>query len=66
MDGSVVLDVSSGAGALVCPKDGQCDKVVLGPGSVACSYRAECVMIEAALKRIVDVIGVSKMRTGRE
>ncbi|KAH8620153.1 hypothetical protein ERJ75_000092300 [Trypanosoma vivax] len=29
-DGSVVLDVSSGAGALVYPKDGRREKVVLG------------------------------------
>ncbi|KAH8617524.1 hypothetical protein ERJ75_000364700 [Trypanosoma vivax] len=36
-DGPVVLDVSSGAGALVCPKDVRRDKVVLGAGSLACS-----------------------------
>ncbi|CCD19830.1 reverse transcriptase (RNA-dependent DNA polymerase), putative [Trypanosoma vivax Y486] len=34
-DGSVVLDVSSGAGALVCPKDGRREKVVLGAASLA-------------------------------
>ncbi|CCD20271.1 putative RNase H [Trypanosoma vivax] len=59
-DGSVVLDVSSGAGALVYPKDGWREKVVLGAGSLACSYRAECVAMEAGLKRLVDVIELSK------
>ncbi|KAG8341483.1 hypothetical protein TRVL_07687 [Trypanosoma vivax] len=59
-DGSVVLDVSSGAGALVYPKVGRREKVVLGAGSLACSYRAECVAMEAGLKRLVDVIVLSK------
>ncbi|KAH8619132.1 hypothetical protein ERJ75_000214900 [Trypanosoma vivax] len=61
-DGSVVLDVSSGAGALVCPKDGRREKVVLGAGSLACIYRAECVAMGAGLKRLADVIGLSKTR----
>ncbi|CCD19321.1 reverse transcriptase (RNA-dependent DNA polymerase) [Trypanosoma vivax Y486] len=59
-DGSVVLDVSSGAGALVHPKDGRREKVVLGAGSLACSDRAECVAMEAGLKRLADVVGLSK------
>ncbi|KAH8613225.1 hypothetical protein ERJ75_000811500 [Trypanosoma vivax] len=58
-DGSVVLDVSSGAGALVHPKDGRREKVVLG-WSLACSDRAECVAMEAGLKRLADVVGLSK------
>ncbi|CCD20318.1 reverse transcriptase (RNA-dependent DNA polymerase) [Trypanosoma vivax Y486] len=49
-DGSVVLDVSSGAGTMVCPKDGRREKVVLGAGSLACSYRAECFATEAWLE----------------
>ncbi|KAG8345779.1 hypothetical protein TRVL_03394 [Trypanosoma vivax] len=64
-DGSVVLDVSSGAGALLYPKDGQREKVVLGAGSLACSYRAECVAMEVVLKRPADVIGLSKTRRTR-
>ncbi|KAH8605646.1 hypothetical protein ERJ75_001605500 [Trypanosoma vivax] len=58
--GSVVLDVSSGAGALGYPKEGRREKVVVGAGSLACSYRAECVAMEAVLTRLVDVIGLSK------
>ncbi|CCD11910.1 unnamed protein product [Trypanosoma congolense IL3000] len=59
-DGSVVLDVSSGAGALVYRKQGRREKVVPGAGSVACSYRAECVAMEAGLKRLVDVIELNQ------
>ncbi|KAH8606858.1 hypothetical protein ERJ75_001470800 [Trypanosoma vivax] len=58
--GSVVLDVSSGAGALVYPKEGRREKVVLGAGSLACSYRAECVAMETRLKRLADAIERSK------
>ncbi|KAH8612619.1 hypothetical protein ERJ75_000881400 [Trypanosoma vivax] len=54
-DGAVVLDVLSGAGALVYPKVGRREKVVLGAGSLACSYRAECVAMEAGLKRLVGM-----------
>ncbi|KAH8607727.1 putative Reverse transcriptase (RNA dependent DNA polymerase) [Trypanosoma vivax] len=64
-DGSVVLDVSSGAGALVYPKVGQREKVVLGAGSLACSYRAECVAMETGLKRLVDVMELSKTHRTR-
>ncbi|CCD20778.1 reverse transcriptase (RNA-dependent DNA polymerase), partial [Trypanosoma vivax Y486] len=64
-DGSVVLDVSSGAGALVYPKEGRREKVVLGAGSLACNYRAECVAMEAGLKRLVDVIELSKTHRTR-
>ncbi|CCD20916.1 hypothetical protein, conserved, partial [Trypanosoma vivax Y486] len=64
-DGSVVLDVSSGAGALVYTKEGRREKVVLGAGSLACSYRAECVAMEAGLKRLVDVMELSKTRRTR-
>ncbi|KAH8615399.1 hypothetical protein ERJ75_000590900 [Trypanosoma vivax] len=64
-DGSVVLDVSSGAGALVYPKEGRREKVVLGAGSLACSYRAECVAMEAGLKRLVEVIELSKTHRTR-
>ncbi|CCD18584.1 putative Reverse transcriptase (RNA dependent DNA polymerase) RNase H [Trypanosoma vivax] len=64
-DGSVVADVSSGAGALVCPKDGRREKVVLGAGSLACSYRAECVAMEAGLKRLVNAIALSKTHRTR-
>ncbi|KAH8609673.1 putative RNase H [Trypanosoma vivax] len=64
-DGSVVLDVSSGAGAMVVPKDSRREKVVLGAESLACSYRAECVAMEAGLKRLVDVIELSKTRRTR-
>ncbi|CCD19529.1 hypothetical protein, conserved in T.vivax [Trypanosoma vivax Y486] len=64
-DGSVMLDVSSGAGALVHPKDGRREKVVLGAGSLACSYRAECVAMEAGLKRLVDVIELRKQHRTR-
>ncbi|KAG8339079.1 hypothetical protein TRVL_10094 [Trypanosoma vivax] len=49
-DGFVVLDVSSGAEALVYPKEGRREKVVLGAGSLACSYRAECFATEAWLE----------------
>ncbi|KAH8609172.1 hypothetical protein ERJ75_001258200 [Trypanosoma vivax] len=48
---SVVLDVSSGNSALVYPKDGRREKVVLGAGSLARSYRAERVAMASALKR---------------
>ncbi|KAG8340985.1 hypothetical protein TRVL_08185 [Trypanosoma vivax] len=58
-DGSVVPDVSSGVGALVYPKVGRCE-VALGAGSLACSYRAECVAMEAGLKRLVDAIELIK------
>ncbi|KAH8616385.1 hypothetical protein ERJ75_000482800 [Trypanosoma vivax] len=61
----VVLDVSSGAGALVYPKDGRREKVVLGAGSLACSYRAECIAMEAGLKRLVDAIELSKAHRTR-
>ncbi|KAG8343663.1 hypothetical protein TRVL_05515 [Trypanosoma vivax] len=64
-DGSVVLDVSLGAGALVCPKEDLREKVVLGAGSLACSYRAECVAMSVGLKRLVDVIVLSKTRKAR-
>ncbi|KAH8604939.1 putative Reverse transcriptase (RNA dependent DNA polymerase) [Trypanosoma vivax] len=59
-DGSVVPDVSSGDGALVHPKEGRREKVVLGAGSLACSYRAECVAMEKGLKRLADAIELSK------
>ncbi|KAH8605691.1 hypothetical protein ERJ75_001582700 [Trypanosoma vivax] len=59
------MHVSSGAGALVHPKEGWREKVVLGAGSLACSYRAECVAMEAGLKRLVDVIGLNKTHTTR-
>ncbi|KAG8339069.1 hypothetical protein TRVL_10105 [Trypanosoma vivax] len=59
-DGSVVMDVSSGAGALVYPKEGGREKVVLGAGSLACSYRAGCFAMGAGLNRLVDVIELSK------
>ncbi|KAG8344892.1 hypothetical protein TRVL_04283 [Trypanosoma vivax] len=59
-DGAVVLNVSSGAGALVCPKEGRREKMVLGAGSLARSYRAECVAMEAGLKRLVGAIELSK------
>ncbi|KAH8607055.1 hypothetical protein ERJ75_001472800 [Trypanosoma vivax] len=64
-DGSVVLGVSSGAGALVCPKDGRREKVVLGAGSLACSYRAECAAMEAGLQRLADVMELSKTHRTR-
>ncbi|KAG8346722.1 hypothetical protein TRVL_02445 [Trypanosoma vivax] len=64
-DGSVVLDVSSGTGAVVHTKVGRREKVVLGAGSLACSYRAECVAMEARLKRLVDVMELSKTRRTR-
>ncbi|KAH8617256.1 hypothetical protein ERJ75_000393800 [Trypanosoma vivax] len=64
-DGSVVLDVSSGAGVLAHPKDGRREKVVLGAGSLACSYRAECVAMEAGLKRLVDIIELRKTHRTR-
>ncbi|KAH8606221.1 putative Reverse transcriptase (RNA dependent DNA polymerase) [Trypanosoma vivax] len=64
-DGPVVPGVSSGTGAPVCPKDGQREKVVLGAGSLACSYRAECAAVEAGLKRLVNAIALSKTRRTR-
>ncbi|KAH8612814.1 hypothetical protein ERJ75_000851400 [Trypanosoma vivax] len=36
-----------------------------GAGSLACRYRAECVAMEAGLKRLVVVIGLSKTRGTR-
>ncbi|KAH8608759.1 hypothetical protein ERJ75_001272800 [Trypanosoma vivax] len=65
MDGSVVPDVASGAGAPVYKKDGRREKVVLGAGSPACSYRAECVAMEAGLKMLADVIELSKTHRTR-
>ncbi|KAH8609944.1 hypothetical protein ERJ75_001152900 [Trypanosoma vivax] len=59
---SVEPGVSSGTGALVCPKDGRREKVVLGAGSLACSDRAECVAMEAEPNRLVNAIAVSKAR----
>ncbi|KAH8619834.1 hypothetical protein ERJ75_000123200 [Trypanosoma vivax] len=59
------MDVPSGAGALVRPKEGWREKVVLGAESLACSYRAECVAMEAGLKRLVDVIGLNKTHRTR-
>ncbi|CCD19515.1 reverse transcriptase (RNA-dependent DNA polymerase), partial [Trypanosoma vivax Y486] len=64
-DGSVVLDVSSGAGALAYPKEGRREKVMLGTGSLARSYRAECVEMEAGLKSLMDVIELSKTHRKR-
>ncbi|KAH8608339.1 hypothetical protein ERJ75_001339000 [Trypanosoma vivax] len=64
-DGFVVLDVSSGAGALVCPKDGRREKVLLGAGSLARSHRTECVAMEAGLKRLADAIELSKTHRTR-
>ncbi|KAG8340217.1 hypothetical protein TRVL_08951 [Trypanosoma vivax] len=63
-DGSVVFDVSSGAGALVCPKEGR-REMLLGAGSLACSYRAECVATEAGLKWLLCVIELSKTHRTR-
>ncbi|CCD18540.1 hypothetical protein, conserved (fragment), partial [Trypanosoma vivax Y486] len=65
MDVSVVPGVSSGAGALVYPKEGRREKVVLGAGSLACSYRAECVAMEKGLKRLVNAIALSKAHRTR-
>ncbi|CCD20355.1 hypothetical protein, conserved in T. vivax, (fragment), partial [Trypanosoma vivax Y486] len=59
------MHVPSGAGALVHPKEGWREKVVLGAEPLACSYRAECVAMEAGLKRFVDVIGLSKTHRRR-
>ncbi|KAH8605822.1 hypothetical protein ERJ75_001583800 [Trypanosoma vivax] len=59
------MHVSSGAGALVHPKEGWREKVVLGAESLACSYHAECVAMEAGLKRLVDVIGLNKTHRTR-
>ncbi|SCU67581.1 uncharacterized protein TEOVI_000564500 [Trypanosoma equiperdum] len=64
-DGSVVLDVSSGEGALAYTKEGRREKVVLGAGSPACSYRAECVSMEAKLKRLPDFMELSKTHRTR-
>ncbi|KAG8341734.1 hypothetical protein TRVL_07437 [Trypanosoma vivax] len=64
-DRALLPDVSSGAGALVYPKDGRREKVVLGAGSLTCSYRAECAAIEAGLKRLVDAIELSKKHRTR-
>ncbi|SCU70140.1 RNase H, putative [Trypanosoma equiperdum] len=64
-DGSVVLDVSSGAGALAYTKEGKREKVVLGAGSLVCSDRAECVSMDAGLKMLADVIELSKMHRTR-
>ncbi|KAH8610628.1 hypothetical protein ERJ75_001081900 [Trypanosoma vivax] len=47
------------------PKEGRREKVVLGAGSLACSYRAECVAMEAGLKRLVEVIELSKTHRTR-
>ncbi|KAH8606646.1 hypothetical protein ERJ75_001492400 [Trypanosoma vivax] len=52
-----------GAGCLVrgwsagAPEGRSREKVVLGAGSLACSDRAECVAMEAGLKRLADVVG---------
>ncbi|CCD18644.1 hypothetical protein, conserved in T. vivax, (fragment) [Trypanosoma vivax Y486] len=64
-DGSVVLDVSSGAGALVNPKVGRREKVMLGAGSLVCNYRGECVAMEALLKRLAGVIGLGETHRTR-
>ncbi|KAG8339125.1 hypothetical protein TRVL_10047 [Trypanosoma vivax] len=63
--GSVVLDVSSGAGAPAYPKEGRREKVVLEAVSLACSYRAECVAMEAGLKRLAHVMELSKTHRTR-
>ncbi|KAH8616302.1 hypothetical protein ERJ75_000494700 [Trypanosoma vivax] len=64
--GSVVPDVSSGAGPLVSPKNSRREKkLAVGHGSLACSYRAECVAMAAALKRLVEVIVLSKTNRTR-
>ncbi|KAH8615991.1 hypothetical protein ERJ75_000525000 [Trypanosoma vivax] len=47
------------------PKDGRREKVVLGAGSLAFSYRAECVAMEAGLKRLGDVMALSKTHRTR-
>ncbi|KAH8606336.1 hypothetical protein ERJ75_001533600 [Trypanosoma vivax] len=47
------------------PEGWQCEKVVLGAGSLACSYRAECAAMEAGLKRLVNAIALSKTRRTR-
>ncbi|KAH8617757.1 hypothetical protein ERJ75_000345500 [Trypanosoma vivax] len=62
---SVALFVESEAGAPVYPNVGRREKVVLGAGSLACSYRAECVVMEAALKRPVDAIELSNTHRTR-
>ncbi|KAG8343646.1 hypothetical protein TRVL_05532 [Trypanosoma vivax] len=64
-DGTVVLDVSSVAGQLACPKDGQREGPVLGAGSLACSYRQAYVAMKKGLKRLVDAIGVSRTQRTR-
>ncbi|CCD21331.1 hypothetical protein, conserved, partial [Trypanosoma vivax Y486] len=64
-DGSVCVDPSSGAGAPVYPKDGRCEQVVLGAGPLACSYRADCVAVEAALKRLADAMEMGKTHRAR-
>ncbi|KAH8616110.1 hypothetical protein ERJ75_000514000 [Trypanosoma vivax] len=60
MDVSVVPGVASGAGAPVYPKEGLREKVVLRAGSLGCSYRAECLAMEAGLKRFADAMELSK------
>ncbi|KAH8620090.1 hypothetical protein ERJ75_000101200 [Trypanosoma vivax] len=62
MDRFVLVGVSSVAGALVYPKEDRCANAVLGVRSLACSYRAECVVMQTGLKRPVDSIGLSKTR----
>ncbi|KAG8345929.1 reverse transcriptase (RNA-dependent DNA polymerase) [Trypanosoma vivax] len=64
-DVSVVPGVSSGAGALVYPMDARREKVVLGAGSLACSYHAVCVAMETGLKRLADAIELSKTHRTR-
>ncbi|RNE95641.1 Tcoingi protein, partial [Trypanosoma conorhini] len=49
-DGSVKLDNSSGAGAILYNKTGHSVRRVSGAGILACSYRAECVAMERGLR----------------
>eukprot|EP00796_Vickermania_ingenoplastis_P012730 gene12730-8679_t len=54
-DGSVDLDVAAGSAALLFARDGSLRrKVVSDAGSLACSYRAECVAMEIGLAALLD------------
>ncbi|CCD12738.1 hypothetical protein, unlikely [Trypanosoma congolense IL3000] len=64
-DGSVTLDVSSGAEALVCPLNGKREKVTLCGGNLDSSFRVECVAVEAGLHRLLRIIEMNESRKTR-
>nr|CAJ16761.1 hypothetical protein Tb10.v4.0050 [Trypanosoma brucei brucei TREU927] len=58
----MILDESSGSGAIIYPGQGKVVKVKKGAGRLACSYRAECVATEAEFMKLKTIIKINESR----